>query len=87
MPATSLLLGDVIADCVMGRYSVHLIDLWTQKEADFRPVAGNGGDFARERELFLFAFRKIADDVIWNEKCKSKTVRIDPSLAWLYGER
>lgn len=73
---TLLDLGSVLSDCIMGSYSIKSLDLWTQKESEFK--LPKNWDYSKAKELFLFTIRKIKTDIVEDVKCKSKTVREIP---------
>lgn len=73
---TLLDLGNVLSDCIMGSYSIRSLDLWTQKESEFK--LPKNWNYTKAKELFLFTIRKIKTDIIEDVKRKSKTVSVFP---------
>lgn len=65
-------IGSMLSDCVMGSFSVHVVDLWTERETDYD--LPKTLDFSKEKELFLFTYNKISNELVCNEKSKSKMV-------------
>lgn len=65
-------LGNVLSDCIMGSFSVRAIDLWKEREVDYKlPEAW---DYSKSKELFLFTYNKISNELVSSDKSKSKTV-------------
>lgn len=63
----------------MGSYSIRTMDLWTQKETEYK--LQKNWDHSRAKELFLFTIRKIKDDIVEDEKSKSKLVRAGDTIS------
>lgn len=64
--------GDVLSDCVMGCGSINAMDFYLQKQTEYAPP--QHWNAMKAKELFLFAYNKIADDLVSSDKRKSKTV-------------
>ena len=64
--------GDMLSDCIMGCGSINAMDFYTQKQTEYAPP--EYWNAVKAKELFWFAYNKIAEDLVTGEKRKSKTV-------------